>query len=223
MAVEHNGRGGSGVLEQIDNSVEALVRRCSFLVQGDPYWVEFRILKHPCIIIIIDQDMSCVVDEIYLLLDLIDNLSDGANRIDLFIELHILNFPLIWMLSVHVLNSILILYVSMQDIHAIVTNLVVLELRAPVHDFLGKGCLHLVHFFRVSHLDVVIEPLRLSGRVGLAIDIDDRLLSQIDPKHDLLVAILLQDGLQAVAKAFDGGLTSAKDWKTGQLLHKSIK
>jgi hypothetical protein len=41
---------------------------------------------------------------------------------------------------------------------------------------------------------------------GLSIDIDDGLLPQIDPEDVLLLAVLLEDGVQHAVKAVKGGL-----------------
>ena len=52
---------------------------------------------------------------------------------------------------------------------------------------------------------------------GLAVDVDDRLLPQVDPEDVLLVAVLLHDGLQAAVEAIVGGLTRPENREAGKL------
>jgi hypothetical protein len=66
-------------------------------------------------------------------------------------------------------------------------------------------------------LTSVLPPLRVPGGEGLSIDVDDRLLSQVDPEDVLLLAVLLQDRIQDPVEAVDGGLARSEDRKSGHL------
>ena len=50
----------------------------------------------------------------------------------------------------------------------------------------------------------------LPGSVGFAVDVDDGLLPQVDPVDELLVAVLLLDGLQALVEPLQGRLARAE-------------
>ena len=58
---------------------------------------------------------------------------------------------------------------------------------------------------------------RISGSVWLSVDIDDWLLAKVSPVDDLLVTILLHDGLENFIKPRKGGLASAEHWETRHL------
>ena len=60
-------------------------------------------------------------------------------------------------------------------------------------------------------------PVRFPGRVRLAIDIDHRLLPEVNPKELLLIRVFLHYWFQAVAVTLDGGLAGSENRKTGQL------
>jgi len=51
----------------------------------------------------------------------------------------------------------------------------------------------------------------IPGGVGIAIDIDNGFLSQVDPEDVFLISVLLQDWLKALLKSFNGGLACAKE------------
>ena len=57
----------------------------------------------------------------------------------------------------------------------------------------------------------------LSGSEGFAVDVDDRLLPQVDPVDELLVAVLLLDRLQALVEPLQGRLAGAEAGESGQL------
>ena len=67
-----------------------------------------------------------------------------------------------------------------------------------------------------------MSPLlfRLSGSVGFAVDVDDGLLPQVDPVDELLVAVLLLDGLQALVEPLQGRLARAEAGESGELRMK---
>ena len=58
---------------------------------------------------------------------------------------------------------------------------------------------------------------RLSGSVGFAVDVDDGLLPQVDPVDELLVAVLLLDGLEALVEPLQGRLAGAEAGESGKL------
>ena len=62
----------------------------------------------------------------------------------------------------------------------------------------------------------------LSGSEGFAVDVDDRLLPQVDPVDELLVAILLLDRLQALVEPLQGRLAGAETGESGQLKQSSF-
>merc|ERR1712048_516993 len=55
---------------------------------------------------------------------------------------------------------------------------------------------------------------RVSCRVGLAIDINNRFLSEVDPIDVFFISILLHDWFKTFVKASQSWLTSTKDWET---------
>ena len=57
----------------------------------------------------------------------------------------------------------------------------------------------------------------LSGCVGLAVDVDDGLLPQVDPVDELLVAVLLLDRLQALVEPLQRRLAGAEAGESGKL------
>merc|ERR1719391_956986 len=70
---------------------------------------------------------------------------------------------------------------------------------------------------RVVDLQVEVDALgRVASGERLAIDINDWLLSKVDPEDVLLVSVLLEDGLEALLKTLHRGLTSSKEGESGQ-------
>jgi hypothetical protein len=58
------------------------------------------------------------------------------------------------------------------------------------------------------------------GCEWLSVDVDDRLLPEVDPVDKLLVAVLLLDRLQALVEPVHGGLAGAKHGKARKLDNK---
>jgi hypothetical protein len=57
----------------------------------------------------------------------------------------------------------------------------------------------------------------VSSSEGASVNVDDWLLSEVDPEDVLLVAVLLQDRLQHAVEASQCGLAGSEDGKTGHL------
>merc|ERR1719365_428219 len=101
----------------------------------------------------------------------------------------------------------------------VLTKLVleVLEVLSPLLPLLGELGLQLGGLLRVVDLQVEVDALgRVASGERLAIDINDWLLSKVDPEDVLLVSVLLEDGLEALLKTLHRGLTSTKEREAGQ-------
>merc|ERR1719516_366193 len=94
--------------------------------------------------------------------------------------------------------------------------LVVLEVLSPLLHLLGELGLQLGGLLGVVDLQVEVDVGRVASSERLAIDINDWLLSKVDPEDVLLVSVLLEDGLEALLKTLHRGLTSSKKGEPGQ-------
>merc|ERR1719462_27245 len=101
----------------------------------------------------------------------------------------------------------------------VLTKLVleVLEVLSPLLHLLGELGLQLGGLLGVVDLQVEVDALgRVASGERLAIDINDWLLSKVDPEDVLLVSVLLEDGLEALLKTLHRGLTSSKQGEARQ-------
>merc|ERR1719300_905016 len=100
----------------------------------------------------------------------------------------------------------------------VLTKLVleVLEVLSPLLHLLGELGLQLGGLLGVVDLQVEVDVGRVASSERLAIDINDWLLSKVDPEDVLLVTVLLEDGLEALLKTLHRGLTSSKEGEPGQ-------
>merc|ERR1719391_1552895 len=101
----------------------------------------------------------------------------------------------------------------------VLTKLVleVLEVLSPLLHLLGKLSLQLGGLLGVVDLQVEVDALgRVASGERLAVDINDWLLSKVDPEDVLLVSVFLEDGLKALLKTLHRGLTSSKEGEARQ-------
>merc|ERR1719300_1026389 len=92
----------------------------------------------------------------------------------------------------------------------------VLEVLSSLLHLLGELGLQLGGLLGVVDLQVEVDVGRVASGERLAIDINDWLLSKVDPEDVLLVSVLLEDGLEALLKTLHRGLTSSKQGEAGQ-------
>merc|ERR1719175_294781 len=100
----------------------------------------------------------------------------------------------------------------------VLTKLVpeVLEVLSPLLHLLGELGLQLGGLLGVVDLQVEVDVGRVASGERLAIDINDWLLSKVDPEDVLLVSVLLEDGLEALLKTLHRSLTSSKEGEARQ-------
>merc|ERR1719507_1316046 len=114
----------------------------------------------------------------HLVLDGSVDLIEGGHSRELLRDLLIVG-PLLWVLTKLVL--------------------VVFEVLSPLLHLLGELGLQLGGLLWVVDLHVEVDALgRIASSEGLAIDINNWLLSKVDPEDVLLVTVLLKDGLEAL-------------------------
>merc|ERR1719391_587169 len=92
----------------------------------------------------------------------------------------------------------------------------VLEVLSPLLHLLGELGLQLGGLLGVVDLQVEVDVGRVASGERFAIDINDWLLSKVDPEDVFLVSVLLEDGLEALLKTLHRGLTSSKQGEARQ-------
>merc|ERR1712013_340911 len=86
----------------------------------------------------------------------------------------------------------------------------VLEIFSTLFDFFSEIIFHSSALLGVVNLQVEVGLCWVPGCVGLAIDINNWFLSEVDPEDVLLVSVLLEDRLQALLETLNRGLASAE-------------
>merc|ERR1719206_515655 len=86
----------------------------------------------------------------------------------------------------------------------------VLEIFSTLFDFFSEIIFHSSALLGVVYLQVEVDLCWVPGCVGLAIDINNWFLSEVDPEDVLLVSVLLEDRLQALLETLNRGLAGAE-------------